>query len=271
MNYLKRGIWIILSFCIVMAMPKESRSQVIDFHRVSSSDGSIPEKTYRHVERFLAHVFPMRPMRRYAHVPGNAPATRLRRVTYEVVSQAGINFVLAGYSAEWNEPVNELAIYRIEPDGGPNQVWRSHAWEGNSGDLDFQSVLANSRNIILFQEGGTESEFGLASVFTFKNAPEGISLHDLTPELPWLRARSHFPFRTLYGEQISMRADDGGSSSLKNSEKNEVILSASDEEYNLGMARLIRPARSWKYNTLHNRFEQMKSMHMLGEPEATNR
>jgi hypothetical protein len=264
----------ILFICSLMAMPKMSRAQVIDFDRVSSPGVSISEKSYHRIERFLTHVFPTRQMRRFAHVASNARPTRLRRVTYEVITQEHINFVLAGYSVQWNEPVNELAIYRMEPNG-PNQVWRSRPWEGNSVDLRFFAVPTPDRNVILFQEGGfqeggAEGEFGLASVFTFKNALDGIFLHDLTPELPWLRARAHFPFRTLYGEQISMRVEPDGPQTLKNSDKNEVVLSASDEEYNLGMSRLVRPERSWKYNSVRNRFERIKAAPALSGPEATN-
>jgi hypothetical protein len=275
MNYRKRGIWLafwiapMLSLCIAAAMPMEGRAQVTDFDRVSSSDVALSDRSYHRIERFLSHVFPMRQMRRFARVPGNARPTQLRRVTYELVSQAGINFVLAAYSAQWNEPINELAIYRME-DGAPNQVWRSRPWEGCSGDLHFQSAPTRDRNIVLFQEGGDDGTFGIASVFTFKNAPVGLFLHDLTPELPWLRARARFPFRTLYGEHISMRVADEGSASLKNSENDEVVLSASDQEYNLGMARLIRPGQSWRYNFMHNRFDRMKADHAIGEPEATS-
>lgn len=259
----------ILFIGIFTAAPNMGNAQVIDFDRVSSPSVSLSEKSYHRIERFLAHVFPMRYMRRVAHVAANARPTSLRRVTYEVITQEDINFVLAGYSAQWNEPINELAIYRMEPNG-PNQVWRSRPWEGNSSDLHFLALPAHDRNVILFQEGGNEGEFGLASVFTFKNAPDGLFLHDLTPELPWLHARAHFPFRTLYGEEISMRVEPDGSQSLKNSNKNEVILSASDEAYNLGMTRLVHPERSWKYNSLRNRFERMKSAPAPTGPEATN-
>jgi hypothetical protein len=259
-----------LVLCILAASPKSVRAQVIDFDRINSPDIPMSEKNYRRIERFLTHVFPIRHMRRYAHIPGNAVPTRLRRVYYEVISQDGINFVLAAYAVQWNVPVNELAIYRMETDG-PNQVWRSRPWEGSSGDLHFQSIPERDRNIVLFQEGGTDGEFGLASVFTFKNAPDGLILRDLTPELPWLHARAHFPFRTLYGEHISMRVEGDGSPTLKNSEKNDVVLSASDEEYNLSMSHLVRPGRSWKYNPAHSRFERMKSAHAPSGPEATNR
>jgi hypothetical protein len=267
MIYPNRGILqafflaLMLFFGISAGSTKAVRAQAIEFDGRSGRDVSIPEHTYHRIEHFLSHVFPMRQMRRYTH---NSGAVRSRHVAYEVISQSGIDFVLVGYSAQWNEPVNELAIYRLE-DGGPNQVWRSRPWEGTAGDLHFHSVAAKDRNVILFQEGGNEGEFGLASVFTFKNAPEGLFLHDLTPELPWLRARAHFPFRTLYGERISMHVQD-----VASSQNFGIVLTASDEEYNLGMARIIRPARSWKYNSTHNRFERIKSMSSLGEPEATN-
>ena len=259
-----------LFLCISAGSLKAVRAQSVEFDGRSAHDVSIPEHTYRRIEHFLSHVFPMRQMKRYTH---NSGAAKSRRASYEVISQSGIDFVLVGYSAQWNEPVNELAIYRME-DGGPNQVWRSRPWEGTADNLHFHSVNANGRNVILFQEGGAEGEFGLASVFTFKNAPEGLLLHDLTPELPWLRARAHFPFRPLYGERISMRAmnasEEVGSAKLKKMENVAIVLTASDEEFNLGMTRLVRPARSWKYNTQHNRFERMKSAPSLGEPEARN-
>ncbi len=275
MSYPKSHIWKALFLaptlvlCILAVSPKPARAQVIDFDRVSSPGVSMSDKSYHRIERFLTHVFPMRQMRRYARVPGNAPPTQLRRVSYEVVSQDGINFVLAAYAVQWNVPVNVLAIYRMEA-GGPNQVWRSCPWEGSSGDLHFQSVPERDRNLILFQEGGNDDAFGLASIFTFQNAPDGLFLRDLTPELPWLHARAHFPFRTLYGERISMRVEADGSPTLKNSDKNNIVLSASDEEYNLSMSHLIRPGRSWKYNSLHNRFERMKSAPAPSGPEATN-
>jgi hypothetical protein len=250
-------------------MPKMGVSQVIDFDRVSSPGVSVSEKSYHRIERFLTRMFPTRRMRRFAHVAGETRLTRLRQVTYEVITQEKINYVLAGYSAQWNEPIHELAIYRVEPDG-PNQVWRSRLWEGNASDLHFFAAPASGRNVVFFQEGGAEGTFSLASVFTFKNAPSGLLLHDLTPELPWLRARAYFPFRTLYGEQISMRVEPDGSQTLKNSDKNEVVLSASDEEFNLGMSQVIRPRRSWKYNSLRNRFERMKPAPAITGPEATN-
>ncbi len=249
--------------------PGNARSQVIDFDRIDSHAVPVPERTAHRIERFLAHVFPMRQIRRYAHIPGNQHPTRLRRVTYEVIAQGGINFVLAGYSVQWYEPINELAIYRMEPDG-PNQIWRSRPWDGSSGDLHFQYAAMHDRNIILFQEGGENDEFGLASLFTFRDDSTGIALHDLTPTLPWLHARAYFPFRTLYGQHISMRLENEAAPSRKNSENDNLLLTASDEQYNLGMSRLIRPNRSWKYNPTRARFEQMKEAQNLAEPEATS-
>ncbi len=270
MNYIIRSISKALFILLLaLSMPNIGRGQSIQFSHPGGAESALPERSARRIERFLAHQFPMRQMRRCAREAGERmePKSALSRsVTYRVVSQDGLSFVLVGYSAEWNEPVNELAIYRMEPDG-PNQVWRSRPWEGCFSDLHFFTVAERDKNIVLFQEGGSEGEFGLASVFTFTNAPQGLYLRDLTPELPWLRARAHFPFRALYAERISMRTIDNSS---KHSGKGDIVLSASDEEYNLGMARLVRPGRSWKYNTAHNRFERMNTMYVPGLPEATS-
>jgi hypothetical protein len=256
----------------VAGLPKPAHAQVIDFDRLDSPGVTISQRGYHRIERFLTRVFPVRQMKRYAHASRSAmegKPTRLRTVTYQVISQEGVKFILAGYSAQWGEPVNELAIYRMEPDG-PNQVWRSRPWEGSSGDLHFLTVPAREREIVLFQEGGTEGEFSLASVFTFRNAPEGLLLHDLTPSLPWLRAQAHFPFRTLYGEDISLRVSGDSSPSASKLQAKEVVLTASDEEFNLGMVRPVRPCLSWKYNATRGRFEPMKPMPPAGDSEASN-
>jgi hypothetical protein len=93
-----------------------------------------------------------------------------------------------------------------------------------------------------------DGEFGLASVFSFYNEPKGLLLRDLTPSLPWLRARERFPFRTLYGQDISFHMNEG----------KELILSASGETYDLSMSRKLQPACSWIYDKTRGRFERRK-------------
>ncbi|HET6401367.1 MAG TPA: hypothetical protein VFH95_08205 [Candidatus Kapabacteria bacterium] len=227
-----------------------------------------PREEWR-VEHFLGAMFPVWQMRRCAREASGQSASYLpvyRRVTYSVISQQGFRFVLVGYRAEWNDAgggtvaVNELAIYRMESTG-PNQVWRSRPWQASYPELHFWTSKCGWRNVILFQDGGsddrsstvddrssTEGEFGLASVFSFYNEPKGLYIRDLTPSFPWLRARERFPFRALYGQSISFRID----------EARELILSASDEPYNIGMLRIVRPGRSWRFDPLRGRFEQMK-------------
>ncbi len=202
------------------------------------------------VERFLAHVFPIRVMKRFAvHEEGKETIERgnARHITYSVISQGGLRFILAGFTSRWNNGVNVLAIYRIE-DGWPNQVWRSRPWQGSYDGLRFSSAKIGSRNILLFQEGSDPNEYGLAGVFSFENEPKGLILRDLTPSLPWLRASTRFPFRPLLAQHIALKLD----------EEKELILTASDEEYNMNQTTLVRPFRSWKYNKARSRFERMK-------------
>ncbi len=231
-----------------------------------------PRETWR-IEHFLGAVFPVWQMRRCAWEAADRPASYLpdsRRVTYAVISQQGFRFVLAGYHVEWrdaegrNVAVNELAIYRMEP-AGPNQVWRSRPWRASYPELHFWTSKSGWRNVILFQEGGllddrssteggledrssTAGGFGLASVFSFYNEPKGLYIRDLTPSFPLLRARGRFPFRSLYGQSISLRIDDS----------HDIILKASDEPYNLGMRRIVRTGRSWRFDPFRVRFQQMK-------------
>lgn len=198
----------------------------------------------KRIERFLSAVFPIRTMRRMEH-KSTAPFSR--QAVYTVVEQDGTRFVLVGFTAEWTWKLstNVFAAYRIES-GAPNQVWRSKPWEATYSHLDFKTASVARRAVILFQEGGAPDEFSLASVFTFQNKPEGLVINDLTPSLPWLRALTHFPFRPLYGSAISLTQTDS-----------HLTLSASDQEYQVGLATAIRPERSWQYVPRRDRFEYL--------------
>ncbi len=226
-------------------------AQQVQFSRVSSSvDGDEISITFREtqrIERFLTRMFPMRTMKHLEHT-ADKPTTR--RATYSIISQQGKRFILAGYTARWNaDPVNVLAIYRIE-DGGPNQVWRSRPWEASYYGVHFWSAKIGARNVVLFQEGGAAGQYGLASVFSFQNKEEGLVTNDLTPSLPYLRARTHFPFRPLFAQEIALRFDGA--------EKQNLVLTASDEEYQMANASAFRPTTEWKYNRRMCRFEKMK-------------
>ena len=234
---------------------------LVSASNVDGAEISLTHREQARIERFLAHVFPIRQMRREAEC---WQSPNYRNVTYSVISQEGFRFVLASYNAEWKQGermkqgVNILAIYRIE-DGGPNQVWRGRPWMATYDGLHFSSAkaiasgsaIAKSRaekNIVLFQEGGS-SGFGLASVFSFHNELHGLVIRDLTPTLPCLRASTRFPFRPLYGRQIGLRANVG--------ERHDLILLANDEEFNISNRKVVdegwSPDFRWRYK--HGRFE----------------
>lgn len=206
------------------------------------------------VEHFLAYMFPVRELRRVAFEKNRDltfwPASR--SVKYAVVEQQGYQFVLVNYRAKWQAAnsgtamISLLAIYRIER-GGPNQVWRSRPWLATYRDAHFLTAKSGWRNVVFYQEGGNAGEFGLASVFTFYNKPAGLLLHDLTPTIPWLRAEARFPFRPLYGEEISMRRNAA----------RELILRTHDEAFNLSMSQRVRPSRSWLFSRARDRFEPL--------------
>ena len=206
------------------------------------------------IEHFLEAIFPVRQMRRYAWLGGRpAEFPVSRQVTYAVISQQGIQFVLVGYRAEWKATearttaVNDLAIYRMEP-SGPNQVWRSRPWQASYSALHFHAAKSGWRNVILFQDGSAVEAFALASVFSFYNAPHGLLIRDLTPTFPWLRARERFPLRTIYGQDITFRLDGRG----------DLFLSASDEPYHPNSSGLIRQTQSWKFNKRRGTFDLSK-------------
>ncbi|MDP4200004.1 MAG: hypothetical protein Q8902_10600 [Bacteroidota bacterium] len=187
----------------------------------------------------------------------------LKKAVYTIVEQDGIRFVLVGFTTQWTWRLssNVFAAYRLEH-GAPNQVWRSRPWEATYDQLSFKTAMVGRRSIVLFQEGGdakvtTNSggydstyrvhQFGLAGVFTFQNKPEGLIVNDLTPSLPWLRAFTHFPFRPLYGTSITLSQNDS-----------RLMLSASDQEYQIGLETAVRPARTWQYIPRRDRFEPVR-------------
>jgi hypothetical protein len=233
------------------------RSQQVIFNSTSSSvsgdDVNVSTRERQRIERFLSAVFPTKAMRRLEHA-SERPISR--RASYSVIEQQGTKFVLAGYTARWDQTVNVLAIYRIE-NGAPNQVWRSKPWEGSYYGLHFQTAKAGNKTVVLFQEGGNDNDFGLASVFTFQNDPKGAIIRDLTPSLPWLRATTHFPMRPLYGQSIALRMQG-----------DDVLLSASDQEYTM-FANILRQSRTWKYNTKRGRFERLQEAKTPGTRMTT--
>jgi len=234
------------------AMPRVEFSMAAP--QVDGTNISLTRREQDRIERFLAHVFPIRQMRREA---GCWKSPESRHVTYSLISQEGLRFVLAGYNAEWREndqyikSVNTIAIYRMDSDG-PNQVWRGRPWMASYDGLRFSSAKANDkshtgRNIVLFQEGGSSGKFGLASVFSFRNKESGLVIRDITPMLPCLRASTRFPFRPLYGRQIGLRANVG--------DAHDLILTANDEQFKISQNdnQDWRPDRRWRYK--RGRFE----------------
>ena len=105
---------------------------------------------------------------------------------------------------------------------------------------------------MLFQEGGSSGEYGLASLFSFRNEERGLVMHDLTPTIPWLRAYTHFPFRPMFGQNITL--------ALTDEVKPGIQLTASDESYQMDGHADYRPAITWKYNGKAERFERVRPM-----------
>ncbi len=248
-------IGILLGFLLLGAWPCQAQHIEIR-NQPSHVDGNeitLSHMAERRIERFLGHMFPMRQMRRYAREVDDRPAPSRpteRSIAYTVISQEGMRFIVAGYTARWNEPVNVLAIYRMEP-AGPNQVWRSRPWQASYSGIEFRVAMEGARNIVLFKEGGAEDGFVLAGIFSFLNEPSGLLIRDLTPSLPWLRAEARFPFHPLYAQRVQ----------LESGEDHSLILTASDEAYNVSMTSYVQPRRAWRYNRTHERFECVRSEH----------
>ena len=228
--------------------PKPTSAQQVQFTKLqaqSQGEGTeITAKESSRIERFLSRVFPTRAMKRFDHDHDKAIA---RRVSYAVVSQQGRRFVVAGFSGRWRDAIDVLGIYRLEKTG-PNQVWRSTPWQSNYYGWRFTNIDLGSKALLLLQEGAEENNFGLASIISFQNAEKGLIIHDLTPSLPRLRAFTSFPFRPLYAQDIKLRMSDDT--------KPAIILSASDEEFELSSYNGVRPTTEWRYNRARSRFER---------------
>jgi hypothetical protein len=250
---MKRSSVLFITVVLALSAAPLLRAQSVYFSQVSSAvngdDVAVSNRERQRIERFLSAVFPMKPMKRLEHT-SDRPISR--RASYSVISQDGTKFVLVGVTARWEQTLNVLAIYRME-DGAPHQVWRSKPWEGSYYGLHFQTAKAGNKTVVLFQEGGADNDFGLASVFTFQNDPKGLIVRDLTPSLPWLRAYTHFPMRPLYGKAIALRMQN-----------DDLLLDASDQDYNI-LANTMRQSRTWKYNAKRGgRFERLQEAKQPG-------
>lgn len=231
---------------ILSGLLSRVQAQPVQFTRLSESLESnavpIAARDAARYERFLAAVFPVRPMKRLAHEKENPV---IRRVAYTVVEQQHEKYIIAAFTARWRSAVNVLAIYRVSD--GPIQVWRSTPWEATFYDSHLTTVSVGPRTLVLFREGGEPGTFGLGSIFSFKKHSKGIYLDDLTPTSSLMRVRTRFPFRPILAQDIGLQLEDDG--------RPFILLSASDQEYILAGNGRVRPANHWRFNRSRNRFE----------------
>jgi hypothetical protein len=224
-------------------------AQSVQFTRVSDNvQGNAVTATTKEMaryERFLSAVFPTRPMKRFSHESG-APATR--RVAYSIVEQRGRKFIVAAYTARWHQAINVLGIYRIS--AGPIQVWRSSPWEATFYDLHISTADIGPRTLVLFREGGEANDFGLGSVFSFRDGRQGFYLDDVTPSSSIVRVTTRFPFRPIFAQGIKLQLEDDG--------KPFVLLTAADQQYLLAGSSPVRPSIHWRFDRYRNRFESIK-------------
>jgi hypothetical protein len=246
----------LIAVCVAFfANPVRSNAQTISFERVYSQiDGDTTVLTRREtsrIERFLGKVFPTRSMQRVMH-KHDKPV--LRRGIYDVIYQYGQRYLVAAFMGRWDGtndrtlPIHVLAIYQLG-DEGPNQVWRSRAWQANYYGMSLSSAEMGMKSVLLFKEGGVDaSEFSIAGVFTFTNGEKGLYIHDLTPQLRMLRVRASFPFRPLFARDILLERNEFSINTLQ--------LSASDEEFT--NYALYQPTTHWRYDKRTGRFRLYK-------------
>lgn len=227
-----------------------AHGQTVQFTRltqnVEGTGQTVSSKEAARYERFLAAVFPTKPMMRFART-SDRPI--VRRVAYSVVEQRREKFIIAAFTGRWKAAYNVLGIYKISD--GPRQMWRSSPWEATYYDLHVTTAEVGPRTLVLFREGGEDQNFGLGSVFSFKNTRDGIWLEDLTPASSLVRVRTRFPFRPILAQNFQFK--------LAEDAKPYLLLSASDREYFLAGTVPVRPSTSWRFDRGHNRFEPIKS------------
>lgn len=219
-----------------------------EFSAVTGRELNINWRETQRVEHFLRRVFPSREMYRFerrnegTQTAFSAPL--VRQVEYAFIEQEGYRFILVHFHAArlGEAGTSVIAVYRLEPDG-PNQVWKSPAWESTYHGFHFQTAKIGWRNIVLFKEGGAEDHFGLAGIFSFHNAKNGLYLRVLTPQMPRLSAITRFPIRPMLARNISM---DAGA-------MREIVLAASDEAFL--HSREVVTVHRWVFNDRRGVFE----------------
>lgn len=234
----------ILLFGIVLIGPvavSTVRAQDINFF-ASESGQQLSSRESLRLERFLSRVYPTIQLRRKARSYGKPI---LRKASYIIVTQGRKRFAVVGFSARWKEPaVNQLQVFRFDSDG-PIQVWRSKPWEANYYGMKFEIVRSGYRNLILFEEGGIDEEqYGLAGIFTFTNAEQGVYLRDVTPQQPNITVHTDFSFRPLLGQGVHLLQQG-----------DNAILVAREDTYSLVNGLTSQPTYYWKFNPKRWRFE----------------
>jgi hypothetical protein len=149
-------------------------------------------------ERFLTSHFPTGSLRTAARERGTA---KLRKVTYEVFEHIGVKYLLAVYTARWNESANRMVLYQMNSARSGEEVWSSRSWRSNYYGNSISIMRSGTKTFFLFKEGGVmPGDYGIASIARVIRTKGKSYIQDMTPVNEQLEITANFPLRPLLGQ-----------------------------------------------------------------------
>lgn len=232
---------------VVLLVANGALAQSINFsssrYDSHAQKATIFQRETTRLERMLTRRFPMQTLR-YASKAKGTPV--LQKATYETVYHGGVKYLVAIYTARWEEPVNQIHIYAMSGSRAGERVWRSRSWTSSYYGVQLSQLKVGYRTLLLFKEGGLSSgEFGIASVFSLSRYKGKVWIRDHTPVNPVLSIKTSFPFRALYGQNIGLEARTFPTSNI--------VLTANDRMYRF-QDNYVQQKFAWSFDKGRARF-----------------
>lgn len=234
---------------LLLTIGSEALAQSINFtsSRYEALPGDVKafNRETAQIERFLSTRFPTASLRRTAKERG---APKLQKVSYELFEHIGVKYLLAVYTARWDEPINRMVLYQMTSTRFGDTVWQSTNWRSNYYGSSISILRSGTKTFFLFKEGGVmPGDFGIASIARVIRSRGQSSIQDLTPVNDQLLTRANFPLRPLLGQNINITAGSSG----------EMVIAASEGLYRYN-DEYHQPIHEWRYEQTVNRFQPIE-------------
>lgn len=238
------------AICLLMLLTGiEASAQSINFtssrYEALPADAKAFDRETAQIERFLTARFPITSLRKAAK---ERHAPKLRKVSYELFEHIGVKYLLAVYTARWDDPFNRMVLYQMTSARSGDTVWQSTNWRSNYYGNSISILRSGTKTFFLFKEGGVmPGDFGIASIARVIRSHGKSSIQDLTPQNDQLLTKANFPLRPLLGQNINVTEGSSG----------EMIIAVSEGLYRY-QEEYHQPIHEWRYEQAVNRFQPIE-------------